>query len=67
MKRKHSQEEVYLHMHGRIYYNPEDSNIFVKRRGLCSWTMNFGNKWSWVITGAEGLLIVSLMYCLYRF
>lgn len=42
MKRKYTQEEVEKHMLGRSYYNPDDLNIFVRRRGLGSWTMNLG-------------------------
>lgn len=58
MKRKYSQEEIEQHMTGRLYFNPDDLNIFVRRKaGLCAWTMNYGNKWSWVITAAELLLI----------
>ncbi len=61
MKRKYSQEEVYQHMSGRIYINADDLNIFVKRKGFCSWTMNLGNKWSWIIMGAELLFIVLIL------
>lgn len=61
MKRKYSQEEVYQHMSGRIYINADDLNIFVKRKGICSWTMNLGNKWSWIIMGAELLFIVLIL------
>lgn len=59
MKRKYSQEEVEHHMTGRLYFNPDDLNIFVRRGpGLYAWTMNLGNKWSWVIMGAEVLVIL---------
>lgn len=62
MKRKYSQEEVEQHMLGRIYINKDDSNIFVRRRkGLYAWTMNLGNKWSWIIMCAELLVIVIIM------
>ncbi len=57
MKRKYSDEEVKKHMLGRIYCNNDDRNIFVKRKGLFSWTMNLGNAWSWVITGTLALII----------
>lgn len=56
MKRKYSQEEVNQIMSGRIYINADDLNIFVKRKVAWSWTMNLGNKWSWVIMGIEILL-----------
>lgn len=60
MKRKYSQEAVSQLMFGRIYVNKNDSRIFVRRRGIGSWTMNFGNKWTWVIMGAE-LIIISII------
>ena len=60
MKRKYSQEEVHQKMSGRIYINADDLNIFVKRKGGCSWTMNLGNKWSWIIMGIE-ILFISLI------
>lgn len=61
MKRKYSQEEINQHMSGRIYINADDLNIFVKRKGICSWTMNLGNKWSWIIMGAELLFIALIL------
>ena len=60
MKRKYSQEEVDQTMSGRIYINADDLNIFVKRKTGYAWTMNLGNKWSWVIMGIE-ILIVALI------
>lgn len=60
MKRKYSQEEVNQIMSGRIYINADDLNIFVKRKGAYSWTMNLGNKWSWIIMGIE-ILFVALV------
>lgn len=53
MKRKYTQEEVWQHMSGRIYINSNDTNIFVRRKGIGSWTMNLGNWLSWVIMAAE--------------
>ncbi len=61
MKRKYTQEEVEAHMMGRIYINPDDLNIFVRRRGVYSYTMNLGNKWSWVIMLIELIAIVLLL------
>lgn len=48
-------------MSGRIYYNRKDSNIFVRRKGISSWTMNLGNAWSWVIMGVELIVIVTIL------
>lgn len=62
MKRKYTQEEVDKLMHGRIYVNTNDLNIFVKRKnGLGSWTMNFGNKWSWFIVLLEFIIIFGVI------
>lgn len=62
MKRKYRQEEVAQRMSGRIYCNADDLNIFVRRNGFGAWTMNLGNKWSWVIMGAEGLLAALILW-----
>lgn len=61
MKRKYTEEEVRERMFMRIYCNPDDLNIFVKRRGICSYTMNLGNPWSWIITGAAVLLVLAMV------
>ena len=61
MKRKYSQEEINQHMFGRMYINADDLNIFVKRKVGCSWTMNLGNKWSWIIMGIEILFTVLIL------
>ncbi len=61
MKRKYSQEEVEQRMTGHIYVNTDDLNIFVRRKTSGVWTMNLGNKWSWVIMGAELLIIIMIV------
>ncbi|MEF9984507.1 MAG: hypothetical protein RR806_09180 [Oscillospiraceae bacterium] len=61
MKRKYTQEEVWQHMSGRIYCNSKDTNIFVRRKGISSWTMNLGNAWSWVIMGIQLIVIVTIL------
>ena len=61
MKRKYTQEEVWRHMSGRIYFNKADANIFVKRKGGSSWTMNLGNMWSWMIMAAELIVIAAVL------
>lgn len=67
MKRKYSQDEVDQLMHGRIYINRDDSNIFVRRRkGLYAWAMNLGNKWSWIIMCAELLVIMIILSSVLR-
>lgn len=57
MKRKYTQEEVDKLIKGKLYFNKNDLNIFVRRKGLYSWTMNFGNKWSWLIVILEWIVI----------
>lgn len=65
MKKKYTQEEVDKLMHGRIYINTNDLNIFVKRKnGLGSWTMNFGNKCSWLIIFLELIVIFGVIMIL---
>lgn len=61
MKRRYSQKEVEERMSGRIYANKDDLNIFVRRKVPYSWTMNLGNKWSWIIMGGTLLLIVLIV------
>jgi uncharacterized membrane protein len=34
---------------GMIYYNPADPALLVERRMGCGWTLNFGNRMSWLI------------------
>ena len=60
MKRKYTREEVLEPMIGNsIYFNPDDANIFVRKRfGIGSWTMNIGNPWAWAILGGIVLLAV---------
>ena len=41
---------------GMIYYNPNDSALFVERRAGLGYTFNFGNRWSWVLS--LGLLLI---------
>ncbi len=65
MKRKYAQEEVWQHMTGRIYCNPNDANIFVKRKDLNSWTINLGNIWSWVIMFMQLILIAIILLVLF--
>ena len=34
---------------GRLYFNREDKEIIIKRpRSGYGYTMNFGNKWTWI-------------------
>jgi len=64
MKRKYTEEEVRERMFMRLYYNPDDLNIFVKREGFLAYTLNFGNPWAWVIQGAVVMLALLLFLSL---
>jgi uncharacterized membrane protein len=45
---------------GMIYYNPNDAALFVQRRDSLGFTINFGNRWSWVLNGFLLLQILSV-------
>ena len=65
-KRKWTQEEVWEWMkknHTIIYYNPNDTNIVVRKRHGLGWTMNMGNPMSYV--AAVGFAAV--LYCVMHF
>lgn len=48
---------------GRIYFNREDKRIIVKRfHG--GYTMNFGNKWTWIFNIIVVIIIVTLAIAL---
>lgn len=66
MKRKYTREEVLERMIGNsIYFNPDDTNIFVRKRyGIGAWTMNMGNPWSWTIVGGIVAIAVILQIIL---
>jgi len=36
---------------GQLYYNPDDAAVFVQRRVGLGYTLNFGNRWTWIILG----------------
>lgn len=44
---------------GMLYYNPNDAALFVQRRDSVGFTMNLGNRWSWVLSGFLLLLLLS--------
>ena len=58
IRRKYTQQEVEQRMRGRIYCNPHDSNLFVRRRTPGSWTMNMGNPWAWCV-----VVVIALVAC----
>jgi uncharacterized membrane protein len=34
---------------GFIYYNPSDPAFIVEKRFGIGWTVNFGNRWTWLL------------------
>lgn len=50
-------------MRGRIYCNPDNKNLFVRRRTPGAWTMNLGNPWAWSVAGAAVLAALLLRLC----
>ncbi len=62
IKRKYTQQEVEPRMRGRIYCNPDDGNLFVRRRTPGSWTMNMGNPWTWCVVAAIALVVCVAVY-----
>ena len=50
-------------MRGRIYCNPDDKSLFVRRRTPGAWTMNLGNPWVWSVAGAAVLAALLLRLC----
>jgi len=48
---------------GVVYYNPEDSALWVEKRLGIGWTLNFANRWSWVILAATltGLAVILVL------
>ena len=48
---------------GRIYFNKEDKRIIIKRpQSGFGYTMNLGNKWTWVFNILVILIAVILAY-----
>lgn len=64
IKRKYSREEVEAHMRGRFYCNPDDKNLFVRRRGWGAWTINMGNPWAWCAVGVIVLVVCLMVWLL---
>jgi len=43
---------------GMIYYNPEDPALFVPKRFGLGYSLNYGNRWSWLFIGGIVLIAV---------
>lgn len=48
---------------GVIYYNPNDSAIWVEKRNGCGWTVNFAHTISWLII----VMILAIPLALFLF
>jgi len=42
-----------------FYYNPDDAALFVEKRAGLGYTMNFANRWSWMLLLSLALVIAS--------
>ncbi len=48
---------------GLFYYNPEDPALFIEKRFGIGYTVNFGNRWTWVVI----LVLVSILVAAVHF
>lgn len=46
-----SDSDEHYRLGGRIYINPQDPALWVDKRFGIGWTLNFGNRWSWLVLG----------------
>jgi uncharacterized membrane protein len=44
---------------GILYYNPNDPVLFVGRRDGAGFTLNMGNRWSWIVIGSPLVIAAS--------
>ncbi len=44
---------------GVLYYNPNDAALFVEKRIGLGYTLNFGNRWSWVLLLGLAVILAS--------
>jgi uncharacterized membrane protein len=49
---------------GQIYYNPQDSAVFVQKRLGLGYTVNFGNRISWVLLGVVVAAVGGMVFLL---
>jgi uncharacterized membrane protein len=64
-KRKWKQEEIYSYKKEKsqfLYYNKEDSNIFIFRESGLGFSPNWANPWSWIIVICIIIFIVLLSF-----
>lgn len=47
---------------GRLYFNREDKRVIIKRpQSGFGYTMNLGNKWTWVFNAIVAFIVVILV------
>lgn len=47
---------------GRLYFNREDKRVIIKRpQSGFGYTMNFGNKWTWIFYVIFAMIIIVLI------
>lgn len=47
---------------GRLYFDREDSRVIIKRpQSGFGYTVNLGNKWTWIFSIAFAMIIVMLV------
>ena len=50
---------------GRLYFNREDKRVIIKRpQSVFGYTMNLGNKWTWIFNIIFVIIIVILVSAL---
>jgi uncharacterized membrane protein len=49
---------------GLFYYNPDDPAVFIEKRLGIGYTINFGNRWTWVVLLVLAPLLVAAVYFL---
>jgi uncharacterized membrane protein len=49
---------------GMAYYHPEDPALFVEKRAGLGYTINFGNRWSWLLMAGLAAMIGSVFLLL---
>ena len=69
-KRKWTREEVETWMdvnHRRFYANPQDANLFVRKRGWrINWTFNLANPAAWGVIAAGTCILAAAAVLLSR-
>src|SRR5215813_2203872 len=49
---------------GVFYFNPEDPSLFVPKRSGLGYTLNFANRWTWLVLAATLMPALVLLFWL---